>query len=232
MKSSFTRSRLKAQFAAVLGAAALVIVCAGWLSANEAREERTLTAARVQADAVAFILTQDPAGSGARSGQSPAGDLAWKVVPHHSTDITDRYERRVLSAMHERRLEGNQSPDTYLVDRSAKTIHLVGEREGQLVFVRAQLSPAALPVSHSTLVLLVAAIAAISLVALWTYHCVGNVVALSDYSQALLNARAGAAVEAPELHTDQLQSRNEAHCTAVALSALHRALRLRQLEHH
>lgn len=244
MMSLITRSSLIAQYRFMLCALSLSVIWAGIALMGSVREHAALIQARASAKIVQALILQGDTYR-LQSNVVPENVAAWRLI-YPAQRSNDRFELAAVATFFGESATATAiaSPtgkqrELYVAEDGVRMLYatrLRGPREEDMLFTLDIRMPSAVAILSETVrgetsgALLVLLAVSLGLLLWIRWGVLGSVISVGRYARRLVKARSGAIVEAPELHPDELVSRNEVHRISVALSAVARALRLKQVE--
>lgn len=244
MMSLIARSSLIAQYRFMLCALLVSVLWASIALMGSVREHAALIQARAAADIVQALILQGDTYR-LQSNVVPENITSWRLI-YPAQRSNDRFELAAVAAFFGQSATSTaavapaeKQRELYVAEDGVRLLYatrLRGPREEDMLFSLDIRMPSAIAILSQTVkgvtsgALLV--LLAVSLgVLLWIrWGVLGSLLIVGRYARRLVKARSGAIVETPELHPDELVSRNEVHRISVALSAVARALRLKQTE--
>jgi hypothetical protein len=245
MMPMVTRTSLVAQFRMLLCVLFVSALWAGLALMNSVREHAALIQARAAADIVQAMILQGDTYR-LQANFTHENVTSWRLIYPAQRSSNDRFELAAVAAFFGESANSTAAAapvekqrELYAAEDGVRLLYatrLRGPREEDMLFSLAIRMPSALTILSQTVrgatsaALLVLLVSSIGLLAWVRWGVLGSLLTVGCYARRLLKARSGAIVEAPELHPDELTSRNEVHRISIALSAVARALRLRQTE--
>jgi len=240
MLSAITRLSLLTQYRALLILLGAALVWAGTALSSAVREHAAVLYARAAVDIVQALILQ---GDTYRlQALAPAGTISWRLIYPAQRSTKERFELAATAAMfgegsasgsREGQREYSEVDDGIRLQYAAR---LRGPSESDMLLVMSLRIPSTAAIvtqafRGASIASLFCASALLLGVLLWVrWYLLALVLRVSRYARHVMKARSGAVVEAPDLHPDELASSNEIHRTSVAITAVARGLRIRQVE--
>lgn len=240
MLHALTRLSLLTHYRALLIMLCAALVWAGTALSSAVREHAAVIYARAAADIVQALILQ---GDTYRlQALAPAGAINWRLIYPAQRSTKERFELAATAALFgETAASGTHegSREYVEVEDGARIMYaarLRGPSESDMMLVMSLRIPSSGAIVSQTFrgasVVALICVAAIFLgVLVWVrWYLLALVLKVRRYARHVMKARSGAVVEPPDLHPDELASSNEVHQTSVAITAVARGLRLRQVE--